>query len=258
MERILNVYKPQGQTPLEIILKLKNDRPEYKNAKIAYAGRLDPMADGVLLLLTGEECKKRKEYEALSKTYEFMMILGIETDTYDTLGMAKHLHVEEAITQSQFEKVLHQWIGTFIQPYPPYSSARVNGKPLFYWARKGNIDEIAIPHKKVTVNSLTCLDMSTVSMSELIDRSIARINRVQGAFRQSEIVHSWHMLKDTHPRANLSVATCRVDCESGLYVRSLAHDIGLQLGCGACTFSITRTRVGAYSIETSLRLSTLK
>ena len=57
--------KAIGETPLELILKFKRKNPEYENEKIAYAGRLDPMADGLLLLLLGEENKKRKSYEDL-------------------------------------------------------------------------------------------------------------------------------------------------------------------------------------------------
>jgi len=52
----------------------------------AYAGRLDPMAHGVLVLLVGEENKKREKYEKFVKEYLFQCIFGVATDTYDILG----------------------------------------------------------------------------------------------------------------------------------------------------------------------------
>ena len=70
LEKVINIYKPQGWTPLRTIVELKKLNKKYKDATISYAGRLDPMAEGVLLLLVGEENKKRKKYQDLTKVYE--------------------------------------------------------------------------------------------------------------------------------------------------------------------------------------------
>src|SRR6185436_12995765 len=80
------LHKPLGLSPLEVIKLFKQQNFEYASATISYAGRLDPMADGLLLLLVNEENTQRKLYEALPKTYEFTVLLGVETDTYDILG----------------------------------------------------------------------------------------------------------------------------------------------------------------------------
>ena len=58
MKKILSVYKPLYLTPYQLIQQLKKNYPEYANEKIGYAGRLDPLAHGVLLLMIGEENKK--------------------------------------------------------------------------------------------------------------------------------------------------------------------------------------------------------
>jgi tRNA U55 pseudouridine synthase TruB len=70
---ILN--KPIGETPLEIINYYKRLHPEYRYLPMTYAGRLDPLAEGVLLLLAGEECLKKDEYLSLSKEYELTLSL---------------------------------------------------------------------------------------------------------------------------------------------------------------------------------------
>ena len=62
-KKVLNLYKPQGVTPLELIDRFRQKHPEYKDEKLGYAGRLDPMAEGILLVLVGDENKKRKTYE---------------------------------------------------------------------------------------------------------------------------------------------------------------------------------------------------
>jgi len=53
---------------------------------MTYAGRLDPLAEGLLLVLTGEECKNKEKYLGLDKEYEVDVLFGFATDTYDILG----------------------------------------------------------------------------------------------------------------------------------------------------------------------------
>jgi len=256
MHAILNVYKPQGCTPLEVIDALKKDQPTYENVTISYAGRLDPMADGVLLLLCGDANNERTLFERLPKTYRFTMILGVATDSYDTMGIISAV-TPSSISQIELDQVLTHWPKTFEQPYPPYSSARVNGKPLFYWAREGKLDSIAIPTKHVTIHSLQCLSIHHMPFAQIATESIAQIHHVNGDFRQKDIVDLWDSFNKIHQDESLTLAECEVSCESGLYVRSLAHEIGKQLGCGACTFSITRTRVGDYVLTDSIHLKNI-
>ena len=81
------VEKEIGQTPLEVVTRYKQEHPEYANTPIAYAGRLDPMAHGQLLLLVGEACKERDKYLGLDKEYVFEILLGFDSDTHDILGL---------------------------------------------------------------------------------------------------------------------------------------------------------------------------
>src|SRR5690349_10661953 len=94
MQNIHIVYKPVGLTPLEMINKLQSQTPELVGKKICYAGRLDPLAHGVLLLLSGEETKQREKYLSLPKTYEFEVVFGMQTDTYDVLGYLKETEIK--------------------------------------------------------------------------------------------------------------------------------------------------------------------
>src|SRR5688572_10305491 len=130
---MIKAYKPVGMTPLELLQSIKAEGA-------AYAGRLDPMAEGLMIYLdTIEEKQKRKDYEKLSKVYEFDVLLGIQTDSYDILGIPKLSH---SGTQLPIK------LGEQIQKYPPYSYSRIAGKPLFWWARNNKLNEIEIPSKK--------------------------------------------------------------------------------------------------------------
>ena len=73
MKKVILLNKKEGETPLEaleVFRKRKTkQKKEYKDVKMTYAGRLDPMAEGLLIILTGEECKNKEKYLVLDKEY---------------------------------------------------------------------------------------------------------------------------------------------------------------------------------------------
>ena len=81
------VYKNLGETPLECLERVRSEQGIADDIPMTYAGRLDPMAEGLLIILIGEECKNKEKYLGLDKTYEFKILVGFSTDTYDLLGM---------------------------------------------------------------------------------------------------------------------------------------------------------------------------
>ena len=86
---IFNVFKPVGISPLDAIKILKEKYPELKDEKMTYAGRLDPLAEGALLILAGNAVHKKEKYLKLDKEYEGEILFGFNTDTYDILGLSK-------------------------------------------------------------------------------------------------------------------------------------------------------------------------
>ena len=87
IKKVLKLNKKPGETPLECLNRFKVDNPEYEGEKMTYAGRLDPLASGVLLVLVGEECKKKEKYLGLDKEYELTILFGFSTDSHDVLGL---------------------------------------------------------------------------------------------------------------------------------------------------------------------------
>ena len=78
--------KAVGETPLSCAEAFRAQHSELEGVPMAYAGRLDPMASGKLLVLLGEECKNQTAYHGLDKEYEFSVLLGIGSDSHDVLG----------------------------------------------------------------------------------------------------------------------------------------------------------------------------
>lgn len=253
MKNTIYIWKSVGFTPLEIAEKFKEKNQEYKDKTVSYAGRLDPMAEGILVLLIGEENKNRDEYLKLKKTYEAEIVFGISTDTFDSLGLIENVNLKE-VSKEEIEKGLETFSGKQKQLYPPYSSKAVNGKSLFWWARNNKLNEIEIPERDIEIYSIDLLIFESISLEKLVNRIVENIKSVKGDFRQKEIIEKWENLNKTNRNKNLIKIKIKVSCSTGTYVRRLAQDLGEKLEAGAFALSITRTGVGDITREDCLSL----
>lgn len=255
MRKVICVYKPLGHTPLEMVEKVKEAFPEYKSEKIGYAGRLDPMAEGMVLLLIGEENKKRKDYERLPKEYEFDVLFGVSTDSYDVLGIIDSYSKDKIVNvETKVDKVVGSFIGKQEQEYPPYSSARVKGKPLYYWSRTGNISKIEIPKKKIHIYEFLYMKTKIITKEILEKQVYKKIFLPIGQFRQEEIRKAWELYFEKYSLSYYFVATFSLRCSSGTYVRKIAHEIGKMVNVPSLAFRIRRKSVGEYVLEECLSL----
>ena len=245
MEKVLSLYKKEGETPLECLNRFRLEQPEYKEAVLSYVGRLDPMAEGVLLVVVGEENKNREAYLGLDKVYEVEVLFGVTTDTGDILG--KVVEVSKSVVESNFD-FLKSFIGPFTQKYPHYSSKTVNGKPLFQWAREGKLDEIEVPEKSVEIFDVKLKSNFILSGEEILKQVEERIKKVNGDFRQEEITNSWKEHVTPFIKENFSFITIEVSCSSGTYMRTLSEEIGKKLGVPAIAWRIKRLKVAQYKV----------
>ena len=81
------IWKKWGETPLEALERLRVHLGIAKDIPMTYAGRLDPAVEGLLVILVGDECKKKDNYTKLRKTYSAEILIGVATDSYDLLGI---------------------------------------------------------------------------------------------------------------------------------------------------------------------------
>lgn len=251
-QHILNLYKKVGETPLESLIRFKHTHPEFQNLKMTYAGRLDPMAEGVLVVLAGNiRDEKKNKILSLDKEYEFEILWGFESDTYDVLGIVKNSGIQpEKNFDRKFPSLVQKIIAKKTQEYPPYSSRTVGGKSLFMWAREGKIDEIDIPTRQIKIFSFEHIETRREKQVEILDNVLKKISLVEGDFRQGQVNSSWQ--NEINRNEYALITKCRAVVSGGTYVRSLVHYLGAEMGCGALAYSIKRTRVGNYKVDTSV------
>lgn len=105
--------------------------------KIGHGGTLDPLATGVLILGIGSATKQLPQFLDCTKTYETIVLFGASTDTYDRVGRILFKRPYDHITREMVEKELEGFKGKQIQIPPLYSALKMNGKPLYEYAREG-------------------------------------------------------------------------------------------------------------------------
>jgi tRNA pseudouridine55 synthase len=255
MDEILNIYKPIGITPFQLIQKLRLSDSKYHSVKIGYAGRLDPLAHGVMLLTIGEANFKRDLFLHLNKTYRIKVLLGVETDSYDSLGLITDTGSTQ--TPNDLDTILAQFIsentGRFDQPYPAFSSKPVNGTPLYKLAKKGLLN-VKIPTKSVEIFSIQLLKVNQKSTLLLKKNLLKNIRLVKGHFRQTKTIKLWQEYFSQLKATDMTEIELEISCSSGTYMRSLAHDLGKFLQTKAIASEIFRTKVGNFDIKDSYRI----
>ncbi|HEV7121482.1 MAG TPA: hypothetical protein VGN56_01495 [Candidatus Paceibacterota bacterium] len=247
--------KKLGQTPLEAIRQWKAAHPAYADVPASYAGRLDPMADGLLLVLLGDACKKKDAYTKLDKEYEVEVLLAMGSDTGDVLGIVAQGEPCAEPSAQTLRATLAREEGTHLRPYPAFSSKTAGGIPLFEHALRGTLGTIAIPEHEETIYAIALRSMRQAPVAELqarVKEMLAaapksdEVSKVLGAdFRIHDVRNSWQPFFLESDRS-YAVIRIRVACASGAYMRSLAQRIGATLGTQAIALSIRRTRLGSY------------
>lgn len=240
MARVLYIKK-YTQTLSQMLQSFRVQYPEYENSKVTYAGRLDPMAEGVMLLLTDHDVHSKNLYLQKNKTYRVDFCFGVSTDSYDILGVItekKKLSCAQGIVNLDF------LLGEYDQQYPIFSSKPVNGRPLWQWAKQGLLDQVIIPTKKIQVFSAKNIHTKNISSADMRDRIINAINQVEGDFRQNEIIDSWNnYFKEVDPESLLHIHRCEFQVSSGTYVRDLVQRISREVGVPAVCLKIERTHI---------------
>lgn len=224
---IIWIFKPIGYTPKDCIIEYQ--KRTNINKKIAFAGRLDPMAYGLLPLIIHESDdatvvqKIKESLQGSYKTYQFKLILGLESDTFDILGLAKR---RESINKLSLDNIK----GRHIQSYPPYSSQKAYSKyykkkvPLWKLAKEGRLPK-TLPTREVDVEYIKFLDETKITNEELLEIIKIRFDALleKTNYRNDEIAECWNnMLKF---KEEFKVYHLEAKVSSGTYIRSIGNDL---------------------------------
>ncbi len=252
MDSVVLLYKKAGETPLSCLSRWKEDNPQYQHIPATYAGRLDPMAEGLILILYGDTVNEKDHYLHLDKKYVVDILFGITSDTGDVLGIPTHTQKVPLYDIKSLTDRLNSLVPTILgiqeQAYPPYSSKPINGKPLFWWARKNLLHIISIPQHQIIIHSITIENVTTITGENLLHHIRESVSRVDGDFRQKDISEAWSILLEPYKNILFPIARLAVHSSSGTYMRVLAEDIGKKLNQDALALSIKRIAIGNYTI----------
>ena len=255
-DRIYTLEKAVGETPLQALERSREERGFPPYVKMAYAGRLDPMAEGKLLVLTGRHCDDVAAYTKLDKGYSVSVVLGVASDSHDVLGrLTDTRDFVPRKSEHDIRAALGSFVGHYDWPYPVFSSKPVDGKPLFQWFLEGKIDEIEVPHSTGRIYNIRYTQTRVVSPEELKARTLEKVHslaivteeskRLGRDFRRHEVLDSWHAWHQTRAQS-LQVVDIEVFASSGTYMRTLADELGKKLGVGGLALEIHRTHIGTY------------
>ncbi len=217
MNGFLLIDKESGLNSFKLVLAL---RRIANQKRVGFAGTLDPLASGLMILALGEYTKLLPYLEAKDKVYEVLVELGKTSDSFDIDGevIDRQVQGNPAFKPPKEEEILEilklKFSGKIEQVPPRYSALRIDGKRAYQMAREGQVFEMK--SRPVEIFSVDILEYQ-------------------------------------FPRLKL-----RVHCSSGTYIRSLANDLGEELGCGGMVVELRRTAIGGIGVEEALQLDDLK
>jgi tRNA pseudouridine55 synthase len=154
------IDKPSHMTSFGVVARVRRKLSQHlgKKAKVGHTGTLDPFATGLMIIVTGKECRNAGMYSKLDKVYEATITLGRTSSTGDPEGelteVSDHIPTLDDINAS-----LPQFTGEIQQTPPIYSAIKINGKRAYKLAREGGTAEtIDMPIRTVTIFSLELMD----------------------------------------------------------------------------------------------------
>lgn len=149
--------KPAGITSFGVVARVRRrlSKKLGKKAKVGHTGTLDPFATGLMIIVTGKECRNAMNYSKLDKEYEAVIRLGQTSTTGDPEG--ELTYISDAIpTKEAIEAALEPFRGEITQRPPIFSAIKINGRRAYDLARKG--EAVEIPERQVTVYALELID----------------------------------------------------------------------------------------------------
>lgn len=164
---IMILNKPKDITSFSYISKI---RKELNIKKIGHAGTLDPMAEGLMLVMINDATKLSNNLMKQDKTYFVELELGYETNTYDLEGdiTKKYLDIID-FNDDYIKNILDSFIGVNLQIPPMFSAIKKDGKKLYELARKGI--EIELEGRKIEIYNIYDIEIDKLKIKFRCDVS---------------------------------------------------------------------------------------
>ncbi len=236
------VIKPAGYTMNQFILDYKE---KNKINKLCFAGRLDPMARGKVLLLFNDECKNIEKYKNMNKIYKFKIIIGLKTDSDDPLGIIQNINpniTSENIIEIKNKLLFNIKTGSFKQSFHKYSSKCINGKPLWQITKENqNTDDL--PSHLVSIYDYKIGKCEQYNFIDWKTKIINQINTIDKKcnFNQENIINQWNNINLDIKHIYAIPITLTVS--SGFYVRQFIRDFSDIIDFPLMVYDINRIEI---------------
>ena len=162
----LYIDKPHGWTSFDVVKRLRSTlirRMKVKKLKVGHAGTLDPLATGVMIVVTGRSTKLIEQLQAGVKEYIATIALGATTPSFDLETEIDATYPTGHITRELVEQTLPQFVGTIRQVPPAFSACKIEGQRAYSMARRG--EEVEIKAKTLVIEAIELLDFSPQSIT---------------------------------------------------------------------------------------------
>ncbi|MBW1877744.1 MAG: tRNA pseudouridine(55) synthase TruB [Deltaproteobacteria bacterium] len=145
----LVIDKPAGITSHDVVAAV---RAVTGIAKVGHTGTLDPFATGALPLALGPATKLIQFVDESVKVYDAVIAFGAQTDTGDPSGKVVREAPKPCVDLAEVLEVVRGFVGERMQKPPAYSAVKKGGKPLYYYARKG--EPVEVPARPITIHDI--------------------------------------------------------------------------------------------------------
>jgi tRNA pseudouridine55 synthase len=208
---LLRIDKPAGCTSHDVVNRW---RRVSSVKRVGHLGTLDPMATGLLLLLSGTATRLAPFYSLTEKTYLATIRFGVVSETFDAEGAVRETGLPVPTEWAAIDSALERFRGRFLQMPPLVSAKKVKGTPAYKLFRR----DIEFELKPVEVE-----------------------------------VHSLELRRFANGEAEILVR-----CSAGTYIRSIAHDLGQALGCGALLSQLRRVQISEFRVEDAMSIEQIE
>ena len=157
---IFYVDKPLRWTSFDVVKRIRgvlSRRTGIKKLKVGHAGTLDPLATGVMTVVTGRVTKRIEELQAHTKEYVAEIRLGATTPSFDLETEVDAEYPWQHIGREQIVEALSKFVGAIKQVPPAYSACKIDGRRAYKMARKGK--EVNIKAKELVIDEIELVGM---------------------------------------------------------------------------------------------------
>lgn len=160
------VDKPYGWTSFDVVKRIRGvmlRRMGVKKMKVGHAGTLDPLATGVMIVVSGKSTKLIEQLQSGVKEYIATIALGATTPSYDLETEIDARYPTAHITRELVGEVLAKFTGRIEQVPPAFSACKIDGKRAYKMARKG--DAVELKPKILVIDEIELLEYSPESIT---------------------------------------------------------------------------------------------